>query len=240
MRIAFISDLHACLKALDDVLADAKSRHVDEIYCLGDIVDLGPEPNEIVERLRELDIPCVRGNHDTLDEHPELEFLLDVERFTIETLDQEKLDWLAALPFQKTIEVDGLRLLLVHGSPNANTEGLVAETPAQEIDQWLESERADVILAGHTHVPLVRRVTKGLAVNVGSTSMPFVEANAIPPVGLPFSDYTIVDIANGKVSVEQVRIPLDLDALKTAVANSDMPHGETLIGSYLVGQDQVP
>ena len=44
MRIAFISDLHSCLKALDDVLLDCEKRGVDKIYCLGDVIDMGPEP----------------------------------------------------------------------------------------------------------------------------------------------------------------------------------------------------
>ena len=43
MRIAFISDLHSCLKALDDVLLDCEKRGVDKIYCLGDVIDMGPE-----------------------------------------------------------------------------------------------------------------------------------------------------------------------------------------------------
>ena len=94
MRIAFISDLHSNLQALENVLGDAEARGVDEIICLGDIVDLGPEPGEVVNVLRDRNIFSVRGNHDTLDENPELEFLRDVESWTREKLSADQLEWL--------------------------------------------------------------------------------------------------------------------------------------------------
>jgi len=232
MRIAFISDLHSCLTALNDTLADCARRGAEKVYCLGDVVDMGPEPEQVVERLRELNIPTIKGNHDSLDEHPPAPFLRDIEAWTQQQLSQDALYWLQSLPMSLSEEIEQLRLLMVHGSPDSNTEGLLAETPADKINQWLEENNADIILAGHTHVPLVRHVRAGIAVNTGSTSIPFAEANVIPPVGLPFSDYAILDIHHGVASVEQIRIPIDFAALTRAVEQSGMPHADVFLGTW--------
>lgn len=232
MRLAFISDLHSCLDALDTVLADAKSREVDEVICLGDLIDMGPQPSEVVDRIREQQIFCIRGNHDSLDENPEIEFLRDLEDWTRSQLSLEQQKWLSNLPFKALRQVDGIQLLLVHGSPDSITQGLVAETPAQALNDWLTDAGADAIFAGHTHVPMVRRVAEGLVVNVGSTAMPFKEPMPAPPQATAHSDYAIVDIHNGSISVEQRRLPLDLVALKAAVQRSGQPHGEILLGTY--------
>ena len=62
MRIAVLSDVHANLTALDAVLADAGE--VDAVWHLGDVVGYGPEPDAVVDRLREIGAIGVRGNHD--------------------------------------------------------------------------------------------------------------------------------------------------------------------------------
>ena len=232
MRIAFISDLHSCLKALDDVLLDCEKRGVDKIYCLGDVIDMGPEPEQVVARLRDLNIPTIRGNHDSLDESPEIPLLRDIEDWTRERLTKDAYEWLQSLPTSIIEEVDQLRLLMVHGSPDSITEGLLAETPSKKINAWLEQHDADIILAGHTHVPLVRHLRAGIAVNTGSTSIPFEEADVIPPIGLPFSDYAIVDIRDSTPSIEQIRIPFNFKALETAVEEAGMPHAEAFMGTW--------
>jgi putative phosphoesterase len=232
MRIAFISDLHSSLNALDTVLDDCKKRGADRIFCLGDVVDLGPEPEQVVQRLCELKIPTIKGNHDTLDEHPPAPFLRELEDWTKTQLTAASTTWLKNLPASLFEEFGHARLLMVHGSPHSNTEGLLAETPAEKINQWLNESGANILLAGHTHVPLVRHVSAGTAINVGSTSIPFAEANVIPPIGLPFSDYVILDIRDGATSVEQIRIPMDFEALAKAVKHADMPYAETFLSTW--------
>ena len=62
MRCAVVSDIHANLEALEAVLADAGD--VDHVWCLGDIVDMGPQPNECLDLLRARDAVCIYGNHE--------------------------------------------------------------------------------------------------------------------------------------------------------------------------------
>ena len=63
MRVLVISDIHANFTALETVLADAGT--VDETWCLGDVVGYGPDPNQVVERIRQIpNLTCILGNHD--------------------------------------------------------------------------------------------------------------------------------------------------------------------------------
>src|SRR5437016_14660980 len=64
MRFAIFSDTHSNLEALEAVLADACGRKCTHFVCLGDIVGYNANPHECVERIRELDCPVVKGNHD--------------------------------------------------------------------------------------------------------------------------------------------------------------------------------
>src|ERR1700688_4953836 len=64
MRFAILSDIHANLVALEAVLADARERRCTHFVCLGDVVGYNANPRECIERVRELDCPVVKGNHD--------------------------------------------------------------------------------------------------------------------------------------------------------------------------------
>lgn len=64
MKLAFISDIHGNLEALEAVLEDIKRREVDRIYCLGDLVGYGPDPVKVVQKIKVLGIPAVMGNYD--------------------------------------------------------------------------------------------------------------------------------------------------------------------------------
>ena len=64
MKIAILSDIHGNLPALQVVLADIYSRDIQQIYCLGDLTDFAPWDNEVIALIRNLNIPCVLGNHD--------------------------------------------------------------------------------------------------------------------------------------------------------------------------------
>ena len=62
--VAFISDIHGNRPALEAVLADIRRRGVQDIYCLGDLVGYGPDPNGVIDLIREMGIPAIAGNYD--------------------------------------------------------------------------------------------------------------------------------------------------------------------------------
>ncbi|GAC1622792.1 MAG: metallophosphoesterase family protein [Candidatus Acidiferrum sp.] len=149
MRILVLSDLHANLTALEAALDAAKGRW-DRAVCLGDVVGYGPDPNEVVGRIRELSASCIRGNHDKAvadlmaseDFNPVAKAAV---KWTRDSLSQENLEWLAALP-KGPRESDGI--VLVHGAFHDEDEYVF--TPGQALEGLLDSARP-LTFFGHTH-----------------------------------------------------------------------------------------
>lgn len=151
MRCLVISDIHANLAALEAVLADAAP--FDRIWCLGDLVGYGPDPNECIERIREFDHVCIAGNHDwaALGKLDLNQFNSDARAanaWTHEQLTPTNRLYLERLP-TKRFE-DGF--LLVHGSPREPIWEYVLDIDqaAANFNQF----KTAICLVGHTHVPL--------------------------------------------------------------------------------------
>jgi predicted phosphodiesterase len=149
MRFLLLSDIHANLTALDAALETVKGRW-DRVYCLGDLVDYGPDPNEATERVRELSPVIIRGNHDKA-----VAGITDLEEFnpvarvaaqwTRTQMQPATLDYIAKLP-AGPISPDGITL--VHGSYGDEDEYVFV--PGQALGGLLESP-TDVTFFGHTH-----------------------------------------------------------------------------------------
>jgi putative phosphoesterase len=228
VRLALISDVHGNGVALDAVLADIAAREVDEIVCLGDIAAGGPQPRQVIRRLRKLGCRAVRGNADgwLLDGLPAgrseaTRRLSDIVAWARAQLDDDDLGYLAALPAAERCSVGGLELLCVHGSPRSDLEPLLATTRDAALDEVLAAECARVLAAGHTHLQLLRHHRDSMLVNPGSVGLPLATMTESPP--LPASaEYALATVSDGEVEIAFRRLPIDIDALRAASAL--MPH----------------
>ncbi|MDQ3855340.1 MAG: metallophosphatase family protein [Chloroflexota bacterium] len=147
-----ISDIHANLVALEAVLTDMGQ--VDQYWCLGDVVGYGPEPNECIQALLELDHVIVVGNHDAgaVGRISVRDFNGEARRaieWTSRQLDKDGVAYLRSAP-EKLERND---VMLVHGSPRDPIWEYIT-TPEQAGDAFADSERA-YVLAGHTHLQTV-------------------------------------------------------------------------------------
>lgn len=150
MRFLILSDIHANLTALDASLAEAKGKW-DKAVCLGDVVGYGPDPNEVIDRIRELDAVTIRGNHDKVgcgltsadDFNPVARAAV---MWTREQLRPENREYLEKLP-TGPVSVDGFSM--VHGAIPDEDEYVVA--PAQALDSLLEAP-SPLTFFGHTHL----------------------------------------------------------------------------------------
>ena len=153
MRILIISDIHANLAAFESVLADAKNDW-DYVWCLGDVVGYGPDPNECVELLRTLPNLCLAGNHDwaALGRLDIRTFNADARKavtWTQEALKPENTAFLDALP---TTFVLG-QYTLAHGSPREPVWEYILEAPTAALN--FQHFETPYCLVGHTHTPVI-------------------------------------------------------------------------------------
>ena len=166
MRILVLSDIHANLAALEEVLADASSfdwggrRGFDAIWSLGDIVGYGPYPNECIQRLEaeSADHLRVAGNHDWAalgkldidDFNPEARKMV---LWTQDKLDAHSLQYLQSLP---STPQERQKFTVTHASPRHPIGEYITNTRiARENFDFFDTPYC---LVGHTHVPLLFRL----------------------------------------------------------------------------------
>jgi predicted phosphodiesterase len=148
MRYLVISDIHANLTALEAVLADAGE--FDTIWCLGDVVGYGPDPNECVELLRQHDLVCLAGNHDwaALDKLDLATFNSDARAaaaWTQRMLSEEARAYLDSLPSRLEVR----QFTLAHGSPRQPVWEYILDPLIASIN--FMHFTTQYCLIGHTH-----------------------------------------------------------------------------------------
>src|SRR6266550_9558574 len=182
MRIGLISDVHGNLPALEAVLADLELQAVDRTICLGDLAS-GPWPGETVRRLAALEPACVVGNWDAwildgvvpCDNGETGSKLLALGSFWAEQLDDADRAFMRSAESRLELDTEGGSLLFVHGSPRSYNEPILATTPAEELARMLGDAAPRVLVVGHTHVQMLRRLPETVIVNPGSVGLPFLE-----------------------------------------------------------------
>jgi putative phosphoesterase len=154
MKIGLISDIHGDAEALEKALDRLEHAHrVDETICAGDLVGRGPAPERVIQLVQELQIPVVQGNHDGW----------------AYGLSPACRGYLNGLPLDWRAEYAGVRVFMTHGKPGNNMWGLYPEHVSSEIvDLMLASLAADVLVTGHTHMPMEIRGRQCRIVNPGS------------------------------------------------------------------------
>jgi putative phosphoesterase len=155
MKIGIIADVHGDYSALKTALERLDTIHqVDHILCAGDLVGRGPEQEQVVELVRQRGIPTVKGNHD--------EWAYGVSS-------SEIADYLEDLPINWQGRFDGYSVFMCHGKPGNNIWGLYRDHVSDTLlNMMLGSLDADVLIVGHTHVPMYIRVANGVVINPGS------------------------------------------------------------------------
>jgi protein phosphatase len=174
MKAVIISDIHGNLEALEAV-----AEPWDELWVLGDLVDYGPNPSEVVEFVRRNATVVVRGNHDNAIGHgvdprcsgPFQEMARAMQAYTESVLSDAQKAFLRELPLTARRTVNGQRVFLCHAAPS---EPLFRYLPpgSPEWPAELSQVDADVLLVGHTHLPFQAAVGGCRLVNPGSVGQP--------------------------------------------------------------------
>lgn len=225
MRVAFLTDVHGNLPALAAVLAHAREAGVDEIWNGGDMVGYGAEPEACVQLLRETAALSIAGNYDhrvllvperrvtwSRSKHP---LKLRAFVYAWENLSPASRHWLAGLPGLVRREAAGTTVQVNHASPVSDREHLGPDTPPSRWQVLAALANADLVLSGHTHVPLQRREGRTLFVNPGAVGR--------PEGGDPRAGYAVIDFSPSGCAVTLHRVAYDTAAAAAAVRARDLP-----------------
>ena len=247
MKIAFFSDIHANLPALEAVLADIDQQEPDLIYCLGDLVGYNIWPNEVSNEMRKRKIPTIAGNYDEgiglNSDYCGCAYKTDEEKangaisikYTNETVNDEVREYLKNLPRHMSLKFifneEEINLLMVHGSPRKINEYLFEDRAEKSIQRIIEDANSDILLFGHTHQPyhrILEHEKNGQkkfrhAINIGSVGK--------PKDGDPRACYVIMQLnedtslnKNNALKVEFKRVEYHVEKAAKAVEESILPN----------------
>jgi putative phosphoesterase len=162
LKLGIVSDLHCNIDGLDRALETMGP--IDALLCLGDSIYQFRFSNAVIGRLRELDALTILGNHEEIFLGPD-----GRPARSAAEVDRSLLDWLAERPHRHELQIDGKRILMVHSTPWEPRGSYVLPT-SSELQRFGEAD-ADIVLYGHTHQQIVRRVGRVLVVNPGSAGV---------------------------------------------------------------------
>lgn len=203
------------MQALEAVLADIEQEKCEKIFCLGDLAMAGPEPAKAIKRIKKLydegKLELIQGNTDemigdynTWGEQVKSKFPImgNALENDVKIIPENLKEFLRNLPKQKEVEIEGVKILLVHGSPRKNDENITLDLPIEKVEEMITGTDADLIFCGHTHIPCGYQTRKKqTVVNVGSVGRPFTPN--------PQSCYVVTDFSNGSFEVQHKFINYD-------------------------------
>lgn len=177
--MAFLSDVHGNLPALEAVLDEIERRAIHEIYVAGDLLLGGEQPVEVFKRLSQVGAKCIRGLSDNALTRIRPESLRPsdegqralAERFaaTRSQIGELALKFLEKLPEERRIPmVDGSEILVVHGSPADPSVEISHDLTDDEVLALIADDPADIVVCGASHVPFQRDLDGLRVINVGS------------------------------------------------------------------------
>lgn len=247
MRVAVISDIHGNRIALDTVLDDLRTHPADQIICLGDAIQGGPQPAQVVRRLQELGCPVVMGNADAwllsgVDTGNEItseereRTLNAVRDWSLVQLSPEDKAFIQG--FRPTVEVEleaGRKLLCFHGSPDSFDDIMLPDTSQADLFKFLGRHNAEAMTGGHTHVQYVRRIGADgrIFFNPGSVGLAYSHHQPEGEERMdPWAEYAVLTSEGSRLALEFRRVPYDVTPLLDAYRISGRPYAERAVTQY--------
>ena len=252
MKIAVISDIHGNDVALEAVLADLRGAGWDEgdpLVCLGDAIQGGPQPAEVVARLRDLACPVVMGNADAwllTGEETGDEAISDSRRqqmdavraWSLSRLSEADRAFIAGFQPTVTLSLDGdRRLLCFHGSPHSFDDVILPTTAEADFTALLTPFLPAIQTGGHTHMQQIRRIGRSADFFFNPGSVGLAYSHQQPDTAFyadPWAEYAVLSTAQGTVRLELRRVPFDVGALRACYQMSGRPHAAEALAQYPV------
>jgi len=229
MRFAIIADIHGNLDAFQTVLKDTKEQGCTHYVCLGDVVGYGARPKECLDIVREMGMPCVKGNHDeycSTDEALEgfNPHAAEAVHWTRKQLTEDDKQWLRDLKYVRMVT----SFTIVHATLDApHRWGYVFDKLAAATS--FTYQNTQICFFGHTHVPVAfmrDSVVRGgtyskFKVDPGKKYFINVGAVGQPRDNNPKAAYVVYDVNAG--TIELRRLDYDIAAAQAKIREAGLP-----------------
>jgi len=226
IKIGIMTDIHNNIIALNSILKVFKNEKCDEIICCGDIIGIGPFPEETVLKVKSIkNLRCVLGNHETYlcnglkDLYPNF---MDKEEVMYHLwehsqLSEDSKEFIRQLPYKLYLEKGGLRIAVMHYCLDDNNQYInyTQKPTADDCDLMFANVDADIIIYGHNHETLVNKGKEKFYINCGSLGCPH-KFEGLAKGG-------ILSLQDGKFEYHSVGATYDLQAVADKADDINYP-----------------
>lgn len=228
MKLGVITDIHNNAIALERVIEALNKAECDLIVCCGDILGIGPYPEETVQCMMKIPkLLAVRGNHDSyLIEGMEGEECMTLgeamhHRWEHGQLSEESISFLKGLPKQRDLVIEGYRISILHYSMDerGHYTGIIKSPSIEELHTAFAKNDSDIILYGHEHRRSVL-IGEKTFINVGSLGCPSHEGN-IARAG-------ILTLEKGHFSIETIDLEYAVEEVLRRIDTLNYPESDNI------------
>lgn len=216
-KIGLIADIHSNLVALKAVLEDMPE--VEKILCAGDLIGYGPQPKETIELVKSKDINSCMGNHDYAVAKNDFHSLTNDARKAAEwtrgKLDKNELSFLNGLKEKIQLKIENYEIFIAHGTPRKPLkEYLYPSTSNRALLKITQKANSDIILLGHTHIPLKKSIQGKIVLNPGAVGQPR-DRN-------PKASYMLIEIGE-EIEIAEKRVKYDIEKTTEKIEQFELP-----------------
>lgn len=225
-----MGDIHGNAAALESVLLAAKQRGVEYLLINGDLVGYYFQPNKVMQLIAQWKTYIVRGNHEDMLASARLDkqLLPEIEKrygsaieVAINTLDSAQLDTLCNLPHPLSVDLDGMRILLCHGSPWDNDVYVYPDASEDTMNRCAIKEY-DLVVMGHTHYPMLKTIGNTQLLNPGSVGQPRNRQ--------PGAQWAMLDTTTGEITLHNESYDVEPVLSEARLRHPELPYlAEVLI-----------
>lgn len=234
MKFGVITDIHNNYIALKTVVDKLNQAECDKIICCGDIIGIGPYPEETVQYMMQIpNLIAVRGNHEKylLDgmpaEYPNIENMgleeMKHHKWEHSLLSTKSIAFLKSLPYKTDFACEGFNISVMHYimdiDGNYNYSNYKQNPTEQDLADMFADVKSDIILYGHNHC---RNICKGdkLYINVGSLGCPAQDKN--------LARAGILKIENGNAEIQPIDLEYDVNSVLDSIDEINYPDAENI------------
>lgn len=232
MKLGVITDIHNNLTALKAVMARFDELNCDQIICCGDIIGIGPYPEQTVQYMMKIpNLIAVKGNHDKYiiegmptefpnDEHME-QGEVEHHKWEHSLLSEKSVEFIKGLPYRVDLAVENRRISVMHYCMDENNRYVnYNPNPSEEqLSEMFADVDSDIILFGHAHNRTICTGEKQY-INVGSLGCPEIDKN-IARAG-------ILTIAQDEFEISSIDVEYDVESVVAEIDRLSYPDAENI------------
>ena len=217
MKIGIITDVHSNIIALNTVLNEFEKIKVDKIICCGDVIGIGPNPEETIQALikRKDILLAVRGNHEQYllkglpkNVHDDGRTMsleeIDNHEWTHSKLSENSKNFISKFKISNIIEIEGKKIYIVHYPSNENGiyKKYIKKPTIKQNEEMFSEIDADIYIYGHTHTTSINNKNNKWYINSGSLGCP-IKSN--------IANAGILEINKNEICYKQLKIEYNVN-----------------------------